>query len=683
MSTPIATISERNIGTVESVSPIEIKVLLDTEAPRNVSLNAGYPFSFPKINSYLLIPNETGFLVGSVSWLGVEKSAYPKRNGLKDFGLVDLPYPLRKLTLTPVGTLVSNDNVFELQIGVKEFPSVGDTVIVPSKEQVKAIVQGKSDDSVVIGTCPTAHNVEIKINPDKVFGRHLAVLGNTGGGKSCTVASLVRSAITSVKKQTSSEKVNSRFIILDPNGEYSKCFTDLDANIFKVGNCDTAYKQFKLPAWTWNGEEWCSILQASLGIQKPILLKTLRKLKNGAQQGYSNHEQFLHYCKTFNNIIVSEAQANYTTKRADANTFGNALDVFKKNCDTFAENGEEIPEKFNEIENIRNSYRWGTPDKGGYNSFEKKDIDRVKEIIDDYCKNQNTPNIGFRISEDTPTFFNQSMLEDGLRIEASLADFSNTLQNISPLISRLQTLISDKRIYDIIHDTDDFSFQNFLNSIMGEKPITVIDLSLVPYEILHLVIAVTSRIVFEAHQRYKKLYNKNLPTVLVLEEAHTFVSKGNGPNDTDMTKDMCRKNFEKIAREGRKFGLGLVLSSQRPSELSETVLSQCNSFILHRISNDRDQELIKRLVPDTAHGILNDLPTLPQRYAIALGAITSIPVLIETPSLKEEERPQSDDPKFWEAWQQDNEVSWEEIIQEWAGKSPQETDTSDDGPLIG
>lgn len=677
MSTPVAVISERNIGTVESVSPIEIKVLLDTESPRNVSLNAGYPFSFPKINSYLLIPNETGFLVGNVSWLGVEKSAYPKRNGLKDFGLVDLPYPLRKLTLTPVGTLVANDNFFELQIGVKEFPSVGDAVIVPSKEQVKAIVQGKSDDSVLIGICPTAHDVEIKINPDKVFGRHLAVLGNTGSGKSCTVASLVRSAITSVKK----EKVNSRFIILDPNGEYSGCFTDLDVNIFKVGNCDTAYKQFKLPGWTWNAEEWCSVLQASPGIQKPILLKTLRKLKDAAQQGYSNHEQFLHYCKTFNDLIVNEAQTNLTTTRAQANTFGYALNVFMKNCDTFSENGEEIPEEFNDIKDICNLYRWGSPDKGGYNTFEKRDIDRVKEILDNYCKDQSTPNIGFRISEDTPTFFNQSTLEEGLRIEASLADSSNTLQNIAPLISRLKTLISDNRIYDIICDTDNFSFQDFLNSIIGEKPVTVIDLSLVPYEILHLVIAVTSRIVFEAHQRYKKLYNKNLPTVLVLEEAHTFVSKGNSLDDTITTKDMCRKSFEKIAREGRKFGLGLVLSSQRPSELSETVLSQCNSFILHRVSNDRDQELIKRLVPDTAHGILNDLPTLPQRYAIALGAITSVPILIETLSLKKEERPQSDDPKFCEAWQQDEKVSWEDIVQEWTGERLQKTNASDDGPL--
>lgn len=673
MSTPVAVISERNIGTVESVSPIEIKVLLDTESPRNVSLNAGYPFSFPKINSYLLIPNETGFLVGNVSWLGVEKSAYPKRNGLKDFGLVDLPYPLRKLTLTPVGTLVANDNFFELQIGVKEFPSVGDAVIVPSKEQVKAIVQGKSDDSVLIGICPTAHDVEIKINPDKVFGRHLAVLGNTGSGKSCTVASLVRSAITSVKK----EKVNSRFIILDPNGEYSKCFTGLDANIFKVGNCDTVYKKFKLPAWTWNGEEWCSILQASHGIQKPLLLNTLRKLKNNVSSDQSCENLFASCCNSYIEMRITPYLSG-AFGFPDKNDFGNALQAFLESCTFFKSKGITNID-ITILKDIHDKISWKSGK--GYNDISAESVDTVFRAVEGFCKQYQSKAFHFDISEDTPKRFDITLLEECLRSEASFSDSPNTLQNISPLLSRLKTLISDNRIDDIIRDTDDFSFQDFLNSIIGEKPVTVIDLSLVPYEILHLVIAVTSRIVFEAHQRYKKLYNKNLPTVLVLEEAHTFVSKGNSLDDTITTKDMCRKSFEKIAREGRKFGLGLVLSSQRPSELSETVLSQCNSFILHRVSNDRDQELIKRLVPDTAHGILNDLPTLPQRYAIALGAITSVPILIETPSLKKEERPQSDDPKFWEAWQQDEKVSWEDIVQEWTGERLQKTNASDDGPL--
>lgn len=680
MGTPISTIAERNIGTVESVSPVEIKVLLDTEAPRNVSLNAGYPLPFPKINSYLLIPNEVGFLVGSVTWLGVEKSAYPKRNGLKDFGLIDLPYPLRKLTLTPIGTLVSEKDSFELQIGVKEFPSVGDTVIVPSKEQVKAIVQGKADDNVTIGICPTAHNVDININPDKMFGRHLAVLGNTGGGKSCTVASLIRSAILSAKSHRSDGKVNSRFIILDPNGEYSKCFHDLGANIFKIRNHYSEAKDFKLPAWMWNSEEWCSILQASSGIQKPLLLSTLRKLKNNTPTDNSYKNLFALCCKSY---IEMRVKPNITGVFGfpGNNNFGLALKAFLESCYFYKSIGlTDIDTTV--LEQIHTKILWQRGN--GYNDISADDVNTVFNAVKIFCEQYKSSEFHFNFSEDTPKKFDITILEESLRSEASLSDSSNALQNISPLISRLKTLISDNRIYDIIRSTDDFSLQEFLHSIIGETPITVIDLSLVPYEILHLVIAVTSRIIFEAHQRYKKIYNENLPTVLVLEEAHTFVSKGNSISDIITTKDMCRKCFEKIAREGRKFGLGLVLSSQRPSELSETVLSQCNSFILHRITNDRDQELIKRLVPDTAHGILNDLPTLPQRYAIVLGAITSVPVLIETPPLKEDFRPQSDDPKFWDSWQQEEKVSWEKIVQEWTGEKEEASpNVSEDGTLLG
>lgn len=662
MSTPISEISEKNIGTVESVSPSEIKVLLDTEAPRNISLNAGYPLSFPKINSYLLIPNELGFLVGSVTWLGVEKSAYPKRNGLKDFGLIDLPYPLRKLTLSPVGTLVAKDNSFEFQIGVKEFPSVGDTVIVPTKEQAKAIVQGQPDGCVKIGTCPTAHDIDIKINPDKMFGRHLAILGNTGGGKSCTVASIVRSAINSV---SSCKKPNARFIILDPNGEYSKCFEDLGVKLFKVGQGTKAGVQsFKLPAWIWNGEEWCSILQASAGIQKPVLLNTLRKLKNGNQL-CSNRTKFFHYCKSFYDFIIKPTKDIGPKTRGEANCLGYALENFKKDCDYFSEKGEEIPKSFDEIDNIRKKFAWESQGKKGYNGLTLKEIERVCKILEDFLSTQHKDISLFNISEDTPKEFDLNVLEDSLKMEASLCLSSNMVQNISPLISRCTALFSDNRINNIICNDSDFLFQNFLDSLIGDEPITVIDLSLVPYEILHLVIAITSRIIFEAHQRYKKIKDENLPTVLVLEEAHTFVSKGMNITDIDTPQDRCKKMFEKIAREGRKFGLGLVLSSQRPSELSETVLSQCNSFILHRITNDRDQELIKRLVPDTAHGILNDLPTLPQRCAIALGAITPIPVLVEMPSLNEDERPQSDDPKFLESWKDTKQVSWEKVVRDW------------------
>nr|HPK62256.1 ATP-binding protein [Spirochaetota bacterium] len=122
-----------------------------------------------------------------------------------------------------------------------------------------------------------------------------------------------------------------------------------------------------------------------------------------------------------------------------------------------------------------------------------------------------------------------------------------------------------------------------------------------------------------------------------------------------------------IAKEGRKFGLGLILSSQRPSELSQTVLSQCNSFLLHRLVNDKDQEMVKKLVPDNLGSILNELPILPTKKAILLGWAAPIPILVEMNTLAEKDRPQSKDPEFWDVWigEQEREIKWKDITDEW------------------
>jgi DNA helicase HerA-like ATPase len=114
----------------------------------------------------------------------------------------------------------------------------------------------------------------------------------------------------------------------------------------------------------------------------------------------------------------------------------------------------------------------------------------------------------------------------------------------------------------------------------------------------------------------------------------------------------------------------MVLSSQRPFELSPTVLAQCNTFLLHRIVNDSDQDLVGRLVPDNVGGLLRDLPSLPSRQAILLGWATPIPVLVEMTELPESQRPQSADPDFWEVWTlaSDRPVEWGPIAKEWSGE---------------
>jgi len=117
--------------------------------------------------------------------------------------------------------------------------------------------------------------------------------------------------------------------------------------------------------------------------------------------------------------------------------------------------------------------------------------------------------------------------------------------------------------------------------------------------------------------------------------------------------------------------LGLVLSSQRPSELSPTVLAQCNTFLLHRIVNDADQHLVARLVPDNVGGLLRELPSLPSRQAILLGWATPIPVLVEVDELPGEQRPRSADPDFWDVWTlaTDRGVDWDAIAKDWSGES--------------
>ena len=167
-----------------------------------------------------------------------------------------------------------------------------------------------------------------------------------------------------------------------------------------------------------------------------------------------------------------------------------------------------------------------------------------------------------------------------------------------------------------------------------------------------------------------------LPTVLVMEEAHTFIKRYKENTEFQDAASVCCQVFERIAREGRKFGLGLLLSSQRPSELSTTVLSQCNTFLVHRINNDRDQDLVHRFVPDNLKGLLRELPLLPSQNAILLGWASELPVLVRMNDLPEEQRPQSDDPDFWKVWtgEAERDVDWKQISDDWQRLSESETE---------
>jgi len=693
MTTPIERLSNLVVGAVESVSPDEVRVLLELDAPHATALNTGTPAAFPRLNGYVLIPNEAGATVAYIAWIGIERSPYPKRSGLKDFGLIDLPFPLRKMAVSPVGTLtsrrdrVSGTTKYELSRGVVAFPSVGDQVLIPTAEQVEAIVGAKdSDKRVRIGASPMASNAVIMVDPDKLFGRHLAVLGNTGSGKSCTVAGLIRWSMEAANKAIQGAgkngAPNARFIVLDPNGEYAKAFADQGdkLRLFRVPPVVVGERPLDVPAWLWSGHEWTAVAHAQPGAQRPLLMQGLRELKSGQMEGVPREAIIRRYLVSYSTRISAmlntgtQAFAGGARQRFEC---ARLLETIAADCAQFA--GELEQPVSGELSTIATSTT-GVVDSrrsGNYfNDFAVSDLESVRDALDTLA--QTLPDMGNAapISEDAPLFFNVNMLAEHLERVATeqggaLAGF------ISTLGLRIRGMLADQRLGAVIGREPPTSFDAWLKDYVGDNgasngPLAVIDLSLVPSEVVHIVVSVLARLVFESLQRYRRSHpaGRTLPTVLVLEEAHTFVRRGkddDGPAATPA--QLCREAFERIAREGRKFGLGLVLSSQRPSELSPTVLAQCNTFLLHRIVNDADQNLVARLVPDNVGGLLRELPSLPSRQAILLGWATPIPVLVEVDELPEEQRPRSADPDFWDVWtlRSERPIDWAEIANDWSG----------------
>lgn len=653
------------VGGVDFVSPDEIKVALDIEAPESVALNVGGPRPFPRVNGYLLVPVDEAFLVGQVEWLTVERSPFPKRRGMRDFGLVDLPYPIRRLRLNPLGMLrrLKSDGAYAFRRGADALPSIGAAVLLPTEIQLRSIVESGERRRVKIGTSPLAADAEVSIDPNRLFGRHLAVLGNTGSGKSCSVAGMIRWSLEQAEQARANDRPNARFIVLDPNGEYSRAFGGDDAikaRIFKVNPAE-GETALKVPLWFWNSAEWCSFTQASARTQRPLLRRALREVKAGRTDYYNETEEerklrLRRYLSS--RLITIQRDLHSGAIQTDESKFGFRLKAIRGDLE---QKQYEFPS--NELQVIQGAIEdalqatFNSFDKDGktveyYRAFTEEQVGKILDAL-----RASLVGLGGIIyqdgpDEDVPLPFNGSDLADHLEM---LAEQESVSQFLDFLVARIRTFLSDPKLKAIIGDVEDVTLEAWLNEYIGEDdadacPVSVIDLSLVPADVVHVVTAVIARITFEALQRYMKLNGVALPTVLVMEEAHTFIKRYKEDAENQDAASICCQVFERIAREGRKFGLGLVLSSQRPSELSATVLSQCNTFLLHRISNDRDQELVHRLVPDNLRGLLRELPSLPSQNAILLGWASELPILVRMNDLPTSQQPRSDDPDFWGVW---------------------------------
>lgn len=230
-------------------------------------------------------------------------------------------------------------------------------------------------------------------------------------------------------------------------------------------------------------------------------------------------------------------------------------------------------------------------------------------------------------------------------------------------VPRLETKLNDERLAFLLkpkkvdgseYKTDDLSdiLKQFIGYETDKNNITIIDLSGIPFEVLSLVVSLISRLVFDFCFYYKGIKDeKEVPFLLVLEEAHNYIPQSQGAKYHSV-----KKSIERIAKEGRKYGLSLMIVSQRPSEISETIFSQCNNFVAMRLTNPTDQQYVKRLMPDSVSAITDTLPVLERQEALILGDSIPIPTIVRIKELTD--KPASNDIDFRTEWKKD----WADIV---------------------
>ena len=520
MRSLIEALGDRIVGVVESVNANAISMLVDPSAPQATALNTGTPTGFPKINGYLLVPNESGATVGIITSVRIERLPYPKRKGMQDFGLIDLPFPARLVTLMPLGTLTSkrrsapDDLGFEVRRGVDVFPSVGDPVLLPTDVQLRALVEGESGDvggRIQIGVCPTAGGEPVHVDPDKLFGRHLAVLGNTGAGKSCTVAGLVRWSLEAAREVREDGDPNARFIILDPNGEYARAFSDLSPRVFQVEGSDSA-SALRVPAWLWNGEEWSAFTGAAPGVQRPMLFDAIRRLKSGAGEPDAFTTQVRGRVRRYRTGLSLRIQSgdHLLPGRREGvaqlliNLASDFEELVEDSADPLRTNLQAVVDC---SRNLEEAARGQPKPNGGFwhNDFAEVNLGKVQQALEAVAQQAGLSDEDFISGEDTPKFFPVQELPGFVEALAADAIGRDVSQFVDSLNLRIRGLFAAGHLASIADPghVASSSLEEWLTDYVGADqasngPLAVLDLSLVPSEAVHVVVAVLARMVFEA-----------------------------------------------------------------------------------------------------------------------------------------------------------------------------------------
>jgi len=689
--------NERSIGHIVTVDSLSVYVRLDDDLKS--LYKSGYEEIYPvaRINSYIIIPVGADRIVAIVDRvMNREETDLTKIQGS-----IFLTSSNRYLSATMIGTIESGHYIQ----GVYNYPILDNPVWYVTREDLDIIfdqkqkgdkIDFKEDFYLPIGTSPSFPDYQVKINPDRMFGKHAAILGNTGSGKSCTLTSILQSLF---QFDYNGKKLQSAHVIIfDTNGEYKDAFNIDDKH--KVNPFYINEEGLKVPYWFMNFDDMDYLFEPTTGTQAPILKRALALAKSQSDSKAKKQLSKIHLNKLINYLTTIEKQ-DWTTNNAIYNESESIFNCFKNLLDQDSIDFD-LTEICNALQIIygersklsinNKGYLQGNPDVtvlAGALDVIQKQVDLYHTQIVDTVTSENR-NIDFPIYYSFKEMMSSCF--DSAIQETSVSQDKNN-EYVSTLKLRMQSFVDDIRLseplmldkQESVNDAlnqflafvlgdycsvytkaeyDGTAFNKYYKDAVKEKEakcnqITIIDMSLLPFQVLETITGLIGRMILEFLSRFEKEKRGSTPVVIVLEEAQNYIPEVSRKDRESISK----KVFERIAREGRKFGLSLVVSSQRPSELSKTVLSQCNSFIVHRIQNPDDQSYIRKLVSSANSEILSQLPTLPQQHVIIMGDCVRTPIVARINDANP--KPNSNNPEFIENWIKDDKSDYQGVTKKW------------------
>jgi len=671
--------NEREIGRVTAVSNFRVTISLDPDVRSPVRAYPHHIATVTQVGGYVLFPvtpgeHVVGIIVGAYENEAIEPD---EATGMT----LQLVRARRLLRVNLLGQLREQQAFLP---GVSQYPPLESPALLPTDEELKRILEfrprpdeTKRDIPLPLGLSPLYTRQFVTASFNDLLGRPLGIVGNTGSGKSYSVASMIQSALGAGDGSAR----HAKFIILDINGEYSRAFPPPAGSKppppRTLNTASINGVRFALPLWCFNLAEQVAFFEASEASQVPVLERVLTSVREKGvdPEPARKLRQIVHLldrCRDcLSELMVLANEMNGTAVCDNAAEVAAALEYYANGAAVVAGNDLKLPPQISQMPSYVSELRSAglktqaeyralrkQKDWEGFPRMEPSLAEKVRRLVDDcepaleIARNAAITKGGLtEVTADSPIPFDPAELDrDALfRQAVSRHRGQERIQEyIATLRLRIHRQLSDKR-WSVFTSFEKVSFFEVLERLTGPQGerIVVVDCSALAHDVLPFFCAVFGRLVLELRQHAGLHARTVQPFALVLEEAHNYLRPHR--DDESQGLRLAREAFERIAKEGRKFGLSLVIASQRPSDVSATVLSQCANFLIHRIQNPDDIEYFKKILPTGSRDVLDQLPILAPGDGLLLGSGVNVParVRITLP----DPHPESETPRPWEAWQ--------------------------------